>query len=213
MTSFYSFWVDTIYMHKKASVFLANRIQQHMPHKQEVERRIQTWVYLAPKPVSFHLTLIISENPVRRPVTLESTVVSPNWTSLDIHGMGAKWTFASLLIDNKEIGLVLLCKGHESRFLHYLPASVRETWWLDWFLVAKNKIQPRKPRLSGRLLLDQRRQPGGVEARWPWVQIPVLGKLFNLSDLQFPHMVIGDSRCYYSYSRASTLCWFMSNLA
>lgn len=131
MTSFYSFWVDTIYMHKKASVFLANRIQQHMPHKQEVERRIQTWVYLAPKPVSFHLTLIISENPVRRPVTLESTVVSPNWTSLDIHGMGAKWTFASLLIDNKEIGLVLLCKGHESRLLHYLPTSVRETWWLD----------------------------------------------------------------------------------
>lgn len=50
----------------------------NMPHEQEVERRIQTWVYLAPKPVSFHLTLIISENPVRRPVTLESMVVSPN---------------------------------------------------------------------------------------------------------------------------------------
>lgn len=31
-------------------------------HNQEVESRIPTWAHLAPKPISLHLALIISEN-------------------------------------------------------------------------------------------------------------------------------------------------------
>lgn len=73
---------------------------------QKMEGRIQTWVYLAPKLISFHWTLIISDNSVKGPVTLESRVVSPNWTSLASHSMGTRWTSASLLTDNEGIGPV-----------------------------------------------------------------------------------------------------------
>ena len=51
-------------------------------------------------------------------------------------------------------GVWLSCKELKSGFIHYLPASVRETWWSEWFLVAKNKIQHRKPKLSGGLLWE-----------------------------------------------------------
>ena len=46
-------------------------------------------------------------------------------------------------------GVGLSCKELKSGFIHYLPASERETWWSEWFLVAKNKIRHRKPKLSG----------------------------------------------------------------
>lgn len=40
--------------------------------------------------------------------------------------MGTKLTFASLLINNKAVGLVLLSKVCRWGFLHYLPGSVRK---------------------------------------------------------------------------------------